>query len=240
MLRLMTAAAAVMFVVAPAAAQTTTDQYGDVQVTNAGPGGSSVFQLTSTGLNPGYGGIYFDYGTPITLASITQLSSNYQMTQGTFGGGSPRFTLLDTSGNSQAAYVYFGTPTGTGTFTDPTAGSFANTGNYANLTSGDARVEINGFGGFSTNTGFITWAAFVAQAGSTNVRYITLDVDGAYGSTSSQQAIVNNFRVNADVLNPASGAVPEPATWAMMMLGFGGMGYAMRRNAKVSTRIRLA
>lgn len=34
--------------------------------------------------------------------------------------------------------------------------------------------------------------------------------------------------------------VPEPATWAMMMLGFGGMGYAMRRRAKVGSRIRFA
>ncbi|RYF12512.1 MAG: PEP-CTERM sorting domain-containing protein [Oxalobacteraceae bacterium] len=36
------------------------------------------------------------------------------------------------------------------------------------------------------------------------------------------------------------GAVPEPATWAMMTLGFGGVGYAMRRMTKVNTRIRFA
>ena len=29
------------------------------------------------------------------------------------------------------------------------------------------------------------------------------------------------------------GAVPEPGTWAMMLLGFGAAGYAMRRRAKV-------
>jgi hypothetical protein len=32
----------------------------------------------------------------------------------------------------------------------------------------------------------------------------------------------------------ASGAVPEPATWAMMILGMGAVGYAMRRSIKVS------
>ena len=37
----------------------------------------------------------------------------------------------------------------------------------------------------------------------------------------------------------ATGAVPEPATWAMMTLGFGAMGFAMRRK-KVDTRIRFA
>ena len=35
-------------------------------------------------------------------------------------------------------------------------------------------------------------------------------------------------------------AVPEPATWALMMLGFGGIGYAMRRRPTVSARIRFA
>jgi hypothetical protein len=29
-----------------------------------------------------------------------------------------------------------------------------------------------------------------------------------------------------------SASVPEPATWAMMLLGFGAIGFAMRRNRK--------
>lgn len=36
------------------------------------------------------------------------------------------------------------------------------------------------------------------------------------------------------------GAVPEPATWAMMMIGFGAMGGALRRRRTVTTRIRFA
>ena len=35
-------------------------------------------------------------------------------------------------------------------------------------------------------------------------------------------------------------AVPEPATWAMMLFGFAGLGYAVRRRPRVSTRIRFA
>ena len=36
------------------------------------------------------------------------------------------------------------------------------------------------------------------------------------------------------------GAVPEPATWGMMLAGFGAMGYAMRRRAKVRAKISFA
>ena len=38
----------------------------------------------------------------------------------------------------------------------------------------------------------------------------------------------------------ATTGVPEPATWAMMMLGFGAMGAALRRRQTVAARIRFA
>jgi hypothetical protein len=34
-----------------------------------------------------------------------------------------------------------------------------------------------------------------------------------------------------------SGAVPEPATWAMMLLGLGGIGFAMRRRSKAPATV---
>lgn len=37
-----------------------------------------------------------------------------------------------------------------------------------------------------------------------------------------------------------TGAVPEPATWALMLAGFGLVGFAMRRRNKVSTTVRFA
>lgn len=36
---------------------------------------------------------------------------------------------------------------------------------------------------------------------------------------------------------PVAGAVPEPATWAMMLVGFGGIGFAMRRRSRVRTAV---
>ena len=34
--------------------------------------------------------------------------------------------------------------------------------------------------------------------------------------------------------------VPEPAVWAMMLFGFGGLGYSMRRRPKQTLRVRYA
>jgi hypothetical protein len=39
---------------------------------------------------------------------------------------------------------------------------------------------------------------------------------------------VNAFEIDNLAINP----VPEPATWALMLLGFGGIGLAMRRRRK--------
>ena len=37
-----------------------------------------------------------------------------------------------------------------------------------------------------------------------------------------------------------AGAVPEPATWAMMLAGFGGIGFALRRRSKVRMAVSYA
>jgi len=47
---------------------------------------------------------------------------------------------------------------------------------------------------------------------------------GSYAGTINIQAIVPDQH----------GAVPEPTTWAMMLLGFGGVGLAMRRRRRIA------
>lgn len=203
------ASAALMFTT-PAAAQVTQGQYGDTTAVSGG------YQLTSDpAAGAGYSGIYFDFqNAPLHLNGLTTLSANYQLLDGSFAGGSPRFTLFDTTNNANnAAYIYFtGAPTGS-------------TGNYADLLSTDIRVECNGFQNCTTTYPGTTFADFVAQAGSTGISYVTLDVDG--GFAGRQQLLVTDFNVNGDHFGAA--AVPEPATWAMMLIGFGGIGMVMRR-----------
>ena len=215
-------AAALAAVSVPAAAQVTQGQYGDVQSVAGG------YQLTSdTAAGPGYAGIYFGFGPgSLTLSSLTTLSADYTLTDGSFLGGSPRFTLFDNTNNQyNAAYIYFtGTPGTT-------------TGNYADLNDTTVRVECNGFAGCSTIYPGTTFADFVTQAGSTGISLITLDVDG--GWADRQQLLVSDFNVNGNHFGAAP-AVPEPATWAMMLIGFGGVGFQLRRTRRANGLIAQA
>ncbi len=42
------------------------------------------------------------------------------------------------------------------------------------------------------------------------------------------------------IVGPLAAAVPEPSTWAMMLMGFGAIGFAMRRRTKVDVRRAMA
>ncbi len=62
---------------------------------------------------------------------------------------------------------------------------------------------------------------------------------GALGSASyvsyqgQNTALIESGTIS---VKPVTAAVPEPATWALMILGFGAVGYAIRRRPKVSVR----
>lgn len=45
---------------------------------------------------------------------------------------------------------------------------------------------------------------------------------------------------NFSFTTSATAAVPEPATWAMTIVGFGAIGGALRRRIKIATRVRFA
>jgi hypothetical protein len=43
---------------------------------------------------------------------------------------------------------------------------------------------------------------------------------------------ISLFQVKQNSYNGVAAAVPEPATWGMMLLGFAGIGMAMRRRRR--------
>lgn len=54
------------------------------------------------------------------------------------------------------------------------------------------------------------------------------------GSTPTSSITINNGQgvSNAQIFATGTPPVPEPATWAMMLLGFGGIGMALRRSRR--------
>jgi hypothetical protein len=196
--------------------------YGDV-TTTTGPSNTPVWQLTSDLSGAGYAGLYIQPTTPpFQLSSLTQLSADYLMTNGTFGGGAPRFSIIDTTNNANnEIYAYWGTPQSNGTFTDPNFGgsSLVNTGNLADALSTDLRYQINGFGGSSENPNtYLTWAQVLALVGTVDVGFITIDLDGGFVST--QQMDTTNFTANDSTFqpSPAPSSAPEPATLTLASL----------------------
>jgi hypothetical protein len=207
---------------------------GNEAIVSPGPDGDSDFLLTSTQSPPGYAGMYLQVTGSLDINQILTLSARYEMTQGTFGAGAPRFTLFDDSVSENPAYVYWGTPAGGGVFTDPNAGSpvLNSTGNLADLSSTAVRIESEGFGGLVTGPGpasFLTWSQFASHVGTTGLSFITLDLDAGFAGT--QQMYADDFRVNAEDFDAQGtpAAVPEPAS---LMLVASGLAFAIRRKMR--------
>ncbi len=211
--------------------------YGDATVTGSG------FDLVSDTAPPnlGYAGVYVDYGTGgPTLANITQLSADYVMLGGSFGGGAPRFSIGDTTNNiANEIYVDWGTPLGGGAFSNPNPNGTpstpkTNTGNYADITSADLRFQINGFGGDNSNpNAYYTWAQVLTLVGSVQVGFVSVDLDG--GFTGTQHLLVDNFTVNGDVDSASPAPTPLPAALPLFASGLGVMGLlGWRRKRKAA------
>lgn len=124
-------------------------------------------------------------------------------------------------------------------------GSFAGLNCNANGTCGTI-ADILSFAGFSPIANFLTLnvngIAFdlnsignitrtpdgtggrLAFEGSGIIRFNGYDPTPGVFSFTAQGTQITSFSASA-----ISAAVPEPATWAMMLLGFGAIGFAMRR-----------
>jgi hypothetical protein len=107
-----------------------------------------------------------------------------------------------------------------------------------NLTGGitDDHVFINITGsgqqvGGNTNGGVVN-GIFVALDDKFNIDNTTID-GRVIGGSNQDFHLVSGFELNAPPNRSLNGSVPEPSTWAMLLLGFAGLGFmAYRRKSK--------
>ena len=93
---------------------------------------------------------------------------------------------------------------------------------YAFNTNGELR-----FGGYTVGSYDTFTTTFASVAGSSYTLSYDLNTSGT----------PNGLRVTTAAV---AGAVPEPATWALMILGMGAVGFAMRRRKNVTMTVRFA
>jgi len=160
--------------------------YGSATTTSPGENSPTAVQLTSVGTS--YSGIDFTTTTGLTFADLTTLSADYYFTQGTCGGGSPRFqvNVLDPNTNAvKNIFVYFGSYPN---YNDCATNTWTSTGD---LLANGLYVDTSQVGG----TFYDTYENAVTAFGAYDVVGIQLVVDG--GWAGAQTVNVDNVVINA-------------------------------------------
>ena len=146
-------------------------------------------------------------------------SPNFQATAGPNGTFSGAFRVEGLKSGTFTDTFTFTLPTnglGSGTVTTSVTDLFsANDLDFTSVTINDIAAQITKTAGGAFEVAFTNNVPIVA--GQLNKLVVTGESrgNGAYGGQAT--------------FTPVNSAVPEPATWAMMIMGFGVVGYAMRR-----------
>lgn len=167
----------------------------------------------------------FEYLNAPLTAGVTKEFS-FGGTTFTFGGSGSSFVTVQNSagGAIQAFGGFFGIALRpSASFVNRGTVSYGPTGTqYASFTNStiDPSISQQSFVGLRANDGISNYFGFAYLQGRTLI---------GYGYETLANTAV------------AAAAVPEPATWAMMLVGFGGIGFGMRRRkSKVTTNVAFA
>lgn len=251
------AAAAIAFST-PAAAQTCTGNCG-----TAAPNGD-VTAPPAFGPNYGYvstddgeagagqiDGVGGNNGSEFTSAIFAadageslEFFFNYVTSDGA-GFADYAFAQLLSAGGDPIAFLFTARTQPTGN-TSPGFGLPANAATLSPITSeiipgGPDWAQLGGSSGncFDAGCGYTGWIGSqytITESGNYTLKFgVTNFSDTIFQSGLAYAGVTLGGDVIID-----TGAVPEPATWLMMILGFGGIGGLMRRSASVTRRLRFA
>lgn len=192
------ASVGVLVAVAPASAAGGYSLFGDATLVAGHNSPTGVQLRSSPTVPPGYGGISFAVPAGTTFADIKTLATEYTITSGDCGSGSPRFSIETPAGN---VFVYIGpAPNYTGC-----APGWQSTGN---LVSGSSFVDTSQLGG----TFYDTWASADAVFGNTPVTAIDLVVD-AGSASATQTVVVDNVDINGTLYTFESAQTCKDSGW---------------------------
>jgi hypothetical protein len=135
-----------------------------------------------------FSGVTVPLPAGVTLAQVTQLSAEFNVTNDDCGGASPRFQI--NYGTNKNVFVYLGpAPTFTGCAQD----TWLSSGNLVS-TSDQCRVDTSQL---SPGTQCSTWAAAVALVGNQPITSISIAVDGSWALADKEQTVLaRNVRLN--------------------------------------------
>ncbi|MGH2492516.1 MAG: hypothetical protein ACRDF9_13535, partial [Candidatus Limnocylindria bacterium] len=199
----------------PALAASGYTLFGDAMLV---PGGNPwmAAQLRSDA-TPGFGGVDFDVSSGLTFAQLTQLSTDYNITDDQCGAGSPRFQInVSTASGTKNIFVYLGpSPSFTGC-----APGWQSSGNLIG-NNDPCRFDTSQV---SAGTQCNTYSGALALAGGLNVTGIQLVVDSGWNAVASvgdgeQTNLVDNVRINSDTytfdeaVNPSDKAKCKKGGW---------------------------
>jgi hypothetical protein len=156
--------------------------FGDAALVHPGDGSQTAVQLRSAGT--GFGGIDFSIPAGMTFSQIQNLSTDYQFTAGSCGGGAPRFSINVDGVN---AFVYIGPPPN---YSGCPPNVWANSGNLATASSFVDTSQLAG------GTFYDTFAAADLKYGSDVVTGIQLVTDAGWAVGGIQTVLADNVTIN--------------------------------------------
>ncbi len=107
------------------------------------------------------------------------------------------------------------------------------------LVTRDAAGIFNGYINGNLSISFNDTSNFAVFDNPSNLIRLFQD-DFPTGQSEASGGFVDFVRIYDTAILPGAGAVPEPATWAFMVFGFGAIGGAMRRQRKANAKVSYA
>jgi hypothetical protein len=161
---------------------------------------------------------------PVVIApcASTDISPNAQDCRGFYGSqllsGNPGDTAVQIEALGQLGFVWDGT-----TVVQNISGLGGGDPTFATALNGETWLGIHWGGGADSPVPGQDTTSFYRFDAGTDLHTVLLN----YGSSSDAKLYSTGSHEGG-----GGGEVPEPATWAMMLVGFGGMGAVLRRNRR--------